>query len=523
MAGWLAAHFGSRKDRVEARRAGEAPVATGLRQMPQGRWTGDPALGLNAPESHDFAWLDHLAAIGDEAAGRLAHRRLTDWATQFGRGDGPGWTAEAAAWRLLRWLDHAGFADPRQTVPDTLAILSRHVAFLHRRWESAPEGMPRIAALAASITGTLALKGLPNRIGIEVEALATLADFDTRNPEELLDLLVLLLTADAALRTAGQDAHFPAIGRIVAELRCLCHEGGRLARFHGGGAGIPGRLDAALAEARSRHPAPHQALGFHRLHAGRSSVIMDTAPPPATALAHASSLAFELTSGRRPIVVNCGPGQDLPDWARASRATASHSTLSLEGHSSSRLGPAEMFTEIANVRGVHRQTLPEGTHLQASHDGWSASHGLTHTRDLLLSPDGRRLVGQDMLAAHSMAERRRFFRLNAPRFQIHFHLHPDVEAVHHPGADSAALHLRSGEVWTLSFEGPAHLELRPSSHLERGLAAPRPSHQVILAGIAAETSTQIGWTLAKTQDTPLAIRDLARDEDPASPDDLEPT
>jgi len=39
---------------------------------------------------------------------------------------------------------------------------------------------------------------------------------------------------------------------------------------------------------------------------------------------------------------------------------------------------------------------------------------------------------------------------------------------------------------------------------------PRATKQIVLAGTAAGFETRIGWTLAKAQDTPLAIRDLDR-------------
>ena len=91
--------------------------------------------------------------------------------------------------------------------------------------------------------------------------------------------------------------------------------------------------------------APHGvAMGFARLQGGRTTLIADAAAPPAgraSAEAHASTLAFELTSGRRPIVVSCGSGRSFgPDWRRAGRATPSHSTLCLDGISSSRLAVA---------------------------------------------------------------------------------------------------------------------------------------------------------------------------------------
>ena len=50
--------------------------------------------------------------------------------------------------------------------------------------------------------------------------------------------------------------------------------------------------------------------------------------------------------------------------------------------------------------------------------------------------------------------------------------------------------------------------------LEKGRLKPRPARQIVLSARAMELETRIGWTLAKAQDTPLAIRDLDRDDMP---------
>ena len=39
-----------------------------------------------------------------------------------------------------------------------------------------------------------------------------------------------------------------------------------------------------------------------------------------------------------------------------------------------------------------------------------------------------------------------------------------------------------------------------------------PSKQIVLTATLQRSEARIGWTLAKAQDTPLAIRDLDRDD-----------
>ena len=71
----------------------------------------------------------------------------------------------------------------------------------------------------------------------------------TRNLEELLDIFTLLMWLSEALKEANwvpSSAHLDGINRIAPTLRQLRHADGTLPRFHGGSAGITGRLDEAL-------------------------------------------------------------------------------------------------------------------------------------------------------------------------------------------------------------------------------------------------------------------------------------
>ncbi|HAR54369.1 MAG TPA: heparinase, partial [Roseovarius nubinhibens] len=106
----------------------------------------------------------------------------------------------------------------------------------------------------------------------------------SRNPEDLLDIFTLLTWAEMALSEAEvppSPALQGAIERIAPILRSLRHADGGLARFHGGGRGLEGRLDAALAASGIKAAAPGgMAMGYTRLNAGRTTIITDTAPPP---------------------------------------------------------------------------------------------------------------------------------------------------------------------------------------------------------------------------------------------------
>ena len=498
---------------------------------------------------HGFDWLDHLATVGDRAARDLAQRAVDDWITKYGHGAGPGWAPGTVGRRVLRWVAHAvflmqgmdGAAQSR-----FLRSLTVQAAYLERRAGRAAPGLARIEANAGLLYATLALEGMSDRTGPASVALHKAATAQiaadggiaTRNPEELLVVFELLVWAAQALSDHDLrvgDEFLALLERMARALRCLRHADGGLARFHGGGRGQDGALATALAlqgglGKTAAIPMPDLTMGFARLAAGRSTVIIDAAPPPLAAAAgraHASTLAFELTSNRRPLIVSCGDGRSFgAEWHRASRATASHSTLAFEGYSSARFATqAKARLQLADGPrhvGVEFRHAPHARTVALSHDGYIASHGLEHLRYLDLSSDGRVLQGEDIIVATSKPEKRRFDDVLARSggagvaFALRFHLHPEATPSLDMNATAVSILLPSGEIWVLRANGRT-LVLAPSVYLEKGRLKPRPSQQIVLSSRATTYTTQIDWSLAKAQETPIALRDLAQDNPMAVP------
>jgi uncharacterized heparinase superfamily protein len=550
-------------DRLAAFRAGRARPAGGFVSQPEPRSIGSYARGkqlaagnvllaghlVDAPETslwdlapdpsfvteaQGFAWIDDLAAYGTPAAVRLAQDWTWDWIARYGTGTGPGWTPDLTGRRIIRWIHHATLllsSRDRAGADDFYRAITRQAVYLSLRWKASAPGLARFEALTGLVYAGISLIGLNRLAAPAATALAAACQSDidaeggipSRNPEELLEVLTLLAWSAQALAESAHPVPPPlsaAISRIAPALRTLRHADGELARFHGGGKGLEGRLDHALAAAGVR-PGPPQsvAMGFVRLSGRRTSVIVDASPPPggrAAVTAHAATAAFELTSGRRALIVNCGSGASFgPEWRRAARATPSHSVLTMESASSSRLGPAgEALDHRARITASRLVLGSDGTDLYLAHDGWEASHGLTAGRSLTLSHDGRRLSGVETLTALTAEARRRFddmmtlTRMAGAAFSIRFHLHPEVDATLDMAETAVSMALRSGEIWVFRFTGPATLSLDPSAYLEKGRPNPRPSLQIVLKGEVRGPETRIGWTLAKAKDTPLAIRDL---------------
>lgn len=557
--------------RVHARRAARADLTTRFVTPPEPRSIGrvargqqllagdflfsglrieDPALSIwdiaaahpdVADEIHGCDWLDDLGAVGSEAARNRTQAWINQWIARFGHGRGQGWSPDVAGRRVIRWINHGEFllrGQDRAHRNRFFTSLAQQVLFLVRRWDAMPPGLARFAALAGVIRAGALLEARDHYVAPAAQAMARDCDamidpnggIATRNPESLLELLTLLNWTIDALAQSGRPVPAPitrAVDRIAPTLRALRHADGSLARFHGGGRGIDGRLDQALAESGVKNvPGPGLHMGYARLTGGRTTLIVDAAPPPAGAAstdAHASTLAFELTSGRRPVIVNCGSGARFgPDWRRASRATPSHSTLGLEGMSSSRLvkpgklasGQEWLSDTPELVRGQRAQDDPRT--LELSHNGYQGQHGLTHARILTLSADGRTLDGVDILTTLDSADELQFQKALARAgrkgigWVIRFHLHPHVHAEFGHASDSVHLTLPSGENWILRHDSDAELDLQPSVYLENGQLTPTKTQQVVLSGRSLAYATRVCWSLAKAQDTPDVVRDLVR-------------
>jgi uncharacterized heparinase superfamily protein len=270
---------------------------------------------------------------------------------------------------------------------------------------------------------------------------------------------------------------------------------GGLCAFHGGGEGDRRAIDHVLSArdtgSKSFGFAPNS--GYQRIEAGGANLIMDAGKPAggqASALAHASPLAFELAAGGHRIVVNCGWTSQQPDsWREAVRATAAHSTLIIEETSSARLIPngwrrrlmGPRFDEQPEKVSARRNEEDIGTWIEASHDGYRELFGLLHRRRIFLAADGGDLRGEDGLY--------RPVEDGTPedvdvryRFAIRFHLHPDVKASLARDGMSVLLVLGNGDGWRFRTDG-GPIRIERSVYLATG-GTPKRTSQIVVQGEA---------------------------------------
>lgn len=532
--------YASKPERGAEIRAGRFPLAGDLLSVDPEQdniWLKPAPTRAFARRLHGFGWLRDVVAApedgdreddardadtGDDgdretdttmmAAGPETARLLVDsWIKAFGRWNSFAWGHGVLSARIINWL-RAGdvlFDAPeegRKSRNARLRSLLRQARYLQRTIPLAHDGAVRLrCAIALSFAGL----SIPKQGGLQKAGLAALekevkrqilpdGGHVSRSPragtEALIDLIALRDVAEKA------GVEFPreivrAIDRLAPMSRFFRMSDGGLASFHGGGECDHGALKLALSRdetgAKPFGFAPHS--GYHRAEAGGATIIVDVGKAPPGALstgAHASALAFELcTSGGR-LVVNCGWHDDQPStWREAVRATAAHSTLTLEETSSARLFPPGWQRDLLGPRltsapgpvTARRNEEDMGIWLEGIHEGYRGEYGLSHRRRVFLAADGGDLRGEDAL-----------FRpvSDGPpddvdvryRFAIRFHLHPDVRASLSRDNMSALLVQPDGDGWRFRTDG-GPIRLERSVYLAAG-APPQRATQIVVQGEA---------------------------------------
>lgn len=477
----------------------------------------EPGSDTWARQLAGFGWLRHLRAADNVAIRARARGLVGEFLDVHPRPAlGLAWEPAVAARRMLAWLSQSPVilagADRAFYVRFT-AALEIHRAFLARQLGGGLDGDDRLLVALTLAEYALCVDGAPGPQKRSTEVLA--AEISTqilpdggpvgRNPQRLIDLLLDLLPLRQAYAARSVPAPQPllnAIDRMMPMLRLFRHGDGSLALFNGMGQTAPELVATILAydDARARPIENATHAGYQRVEAGTTTLVVDAGPPPPRAFsetAHAGCLSFELSSGARRIVINCGaPESGRPTAREASRSTAAHSTLVVDDTSSCRFAPGggtlgrwlgeQILAGPATVT-VERGERGGATALALSHDGYRARFGLVHHRDLTLR-DGE-LEGLDRVVAVPDARK----AAGAIPYAVRFHIHPAFKARAAADGGSVRLDAPDGECWL--FESDAEAFVEPSI-LFAAPGGPRPASQIKVAGDAAQRPA-IRWSFRR--------------------------
>ncbi|HZS62980.1 MAG TPA: heparinase II/III family protein [Xanthobacteraceae bacterium] len=466
-----------------------------------------------------FGWLRHLRAADSGITRQNGRALIDEWISLQGSWHVIGWRPDILSRRIVAWLSHSPMllndADV-QFYRRFIRSLTRQVRYLRGNFRATRDGAARLQALFALTFAALCLAGQGRHLRKTVRLLVAELDRQilpdgghiSRNADVLSDLLLDLLPLRQAFfsRNLSPPASLlRAINRMMPMLRFFRHGDGNFAHFNGMGATQPDLLATVLAydDARGTPVANAPHSGYQRIDASEVVLLMDAGRPPPLAVsheAHAGCLSFELSAKAQRIIVNCGvPTTSRETWRQVARATAAHSTVTVDDAPSCRflewtplrrlLGGAPILAGPAELR-LSRDDRGDAVLLQASHDGYAASNNVIHRRSLMLMRDGSRLEGED---SFEPARGEAFRAKDRDDFAVRFHLHPTVKANRLSDGHGVMLLMPDKQVWTFSaYDRP--VEIEESVYLA-GADGPRRTVQIVIYGRARDAA-QVRWSFS---------------------------
>ncbi len=481
--------------------AGQEIVAVG--GLP---WFFNAASPTWIEEAHGFEWLRDLRAEGTDHGRETARALVSDWIAHCGAWHPQVWRPDILGRRLIAWLAHADYLREGTDIGFErwfIGSLGAQAGYLARTASASPGGAAQFAAATGLLYSGLYLSDGDRRLSqalrclerAVVEQVGVDGCHIERSPSAHLRALRDLIVARDALQGAGKPvskALSDAIGRMARVLLLFRHGDGGLALFNDSIEEDPRLIDAALRGAGELGDpvASASEAGFERLAAGDTLVLLDAGMPPPAEMSrrsHAGLLSFEMSDGPARLIVNCGAqAGHAAQWGSALRATAAHSTLTLDNTNAIGFADDGTVSRYPGNVTYNRHDENGNIWIEAGHDGYRENFGTRHERRLYLNTAGDNLRGEDNMCG----------RAGLP-FVLRFHLHPAVVA--QVGDEGVLLRHQHGSEWRFRAAGGT-IGVNESIYMGR-LGESQRTEQIVIRGTTAEEKTTVKWALTRLGET----------------------
>ncbi|MCW9036157.1 MAG: heparinase II/III family protein [Rhodospirillales bacterium] len=490
-----------------ALRRGEFSIEGKLIYLGENPWQGQSLDEISHQGLDSFGWLRNLREMGTEEAALRARQLIVLWIHQNRVWSDLPWQPHVLGARITNWMLNYRFLTGRADeafLAEFLASIVKQSRHLPRAAGMALQDEKVFPAIRGLIASALCLEGQEENLvtglkalrkALEVQILPDGGHFQ-RCPSMQAKILAQLLEIKAMLVSAHEmvpENLQQSIDRMTPLLKAFRHGDGKLSLFNGGSEENAEWMDQVIALADISGKPINEApfSGFQRMRAGRTVIIADSGAPGKgipTTTTHYGPLSFELSVGKRRMVVNCGahPESDS-DWHEALRSTAAHSTLMIDDQDALVMAPSV----------TAERTEEEGHQLlNMRHDGYVKKFGVFHQRELYLSPQGDDVRGEDDLLPENPGGLRRSASGVDPQFKISFHLHPEVQALVSGDGNGVLLRLpHTSGGWRFYASG-GEIALRESIY--HGAATElRRSEQIIISGPLTREGAKVKWAFRR--------------------------
>lgn len=486
-------------------------------------WTADHLSEKWLEHLHSFAWLRDLNQAVDSDVAQMRAEELVekwiDYNTQWGE---ISWRPDIVGIRIINWLVYAPLimnTDDvvyRGRVLDILARSARHLYKVSSDLPEGPDGLYTILGLVFSgLYIPFGEEWLKEGLNLIKFSLGKEVLFDgglrSRNPHDVLHLFMMMYLLRDSLK--DRSVKVPpeldlALKRMSSNLRSIIHMDGKLSLFNGSYIQTHEDIYSSLLKVKDDNISKSGLIndmeqsGFCRISNGNTLIIQDVGPPSELELSracHSGALSFEMSRGKERVVVNCGSAayisEDLGHGLYAmSRSTAAHSTLIINDHNSSEVSEDGLIGR--GITETTSQRFSENNHIliDTSHDGYVDQFGFIHKRLIYLNDTGQDVRGEDILEqADDKAN------VSDEKFDIRFHLHPNVSVLMDEDENIFRLILMNGEKWSFRYRGAKGVVEDSLYFGEAGKIS--QCKQIILSGKTDGSLTSVLWSLSLNEVT----------------------
>ena len=466
------------------------------------KYKNDPLKSLNP---NTFSWLYILSGLNTEKSRDFTKFFVENLGVANINYTPKIWNPNTTALRLcaiclnIRFLDLAKVFIDR---PMMVSLIHFHVLYLSLCKILVPKGLVclRINSgifFASLILGETLSKrhSLLKKIVKDVSFLMRKdGEFDSRNPEELLEILFLVnrfikLSSTAELSRGKIDKKLKIFQNQVAPiLRGLRLGNGKLVRAYGcGGETSQWNLDKELSDARLKDfSIKKSSLGFYRICAGRLRLIFDG---KSNSIENKSNkyccpaFSFELTSGQRTIFQNNSPFNFFLGHTE-SIVDFKEEFNSVEFSINPKLKTTAPW--ISNIREVkiyrdQKNNFVEGAK-KISINQWN----IIHSRKLIIPISGTEIIGMDQIFSDN-TDLDNFGFINAQ-----FFLHPEVNVWKSEKSNYFILQLKNSEIWCFETD-QENGDLHKYNFLDPKDLQSKKASKIVLKRSLKNQSISINW------------------------------
>ncbi len=236
----------------------------------------------------------------------------------------------------------------------------------------------------------------------------------------------------------------------------------------------------------------HELGGYIIFKNKKTCLIMDAGPSPNykhTKDYQSGALSFEIVSGGKKLISNCGYYKNNNKFNQISKSSAAHSTLVIDDNSSCKfIKVNDFFLTKEDLKIVEKDSTFEKDYwkITASHDGYLKKYNSIHERKIEFYPNQMTFIGNDKIIKKKINHHY--------KFDIRFHVEPNVKLMKTQDNKAILIELQD-EGWKFTCE---NFDINIDNGLYFGNKnSYTENYNIYITGISNNQIENINWEIKK--------------------------